>query len=120
MSTSAFASLTYGICILHGTVAFTKLDTMDWTPVELLEKDNNVKVIKHGDFDHPYAYVIGVSASTVYAWEPCKSVPSPLRVARDHTEKLIRQALATLELEQLYLEPDEPMTLEWYLTVRDG
>lgn len=116
MSIDAKATILYGVCFKHGTPEFERLNSMDWTPIEELEKTSPVRFVTHGDLELPRAYVVGIPAvrAEVYSWQDPAQLIEPNRWGINGT--LVLLALQSIGFTGVTRET----AFGWYLAVHVG
>ena len=123
MSVAAKASILYGVCFKRGTSGFQKLSTMDWTPIEELEKSGPVRFEIQGDLEVPVAYVVGVPVNELYSWAEGPSLVK-INEWQGVFAKILNQHGVVMGVdviyEALYAVGLEPVPFEWYLVVHIG
>lgn len=116
MTTSAQATLIYGISFPRDTPEFKHIDNMDWTIVEKLQAKGRITVAIQGciEAEAVHAYVVGVSTGKVYSFqEPAKV--SRVVLACGSTKTEIFEALR-----ELGLDGTRETTFDWYIVAHLG
>lgn len=123
MSLDAKATILYGVCFKHGTPEYERLNTMDWTPIEELEKTSPVRFEIQGDLEAPVAYVVGVPVNELHSWA---EGPSPVKINewQGVFAKILNKHGVVMGVdviyEALYAIGLKPIPFEWYLVVHVG